>query len=158
VRAAALVTCGALAGCSIIMTDRPKSPPQEPSCSTSYGPVVLDILGALTLPFVFAVAYVGTQGDDASAQTTGAILGVTFVGELISAGVGISRVSSCRRAYNAREYHYYQQQRQPPPQPQPQPQPLPPPSGGLGQVGDSCNIESDCATGLVCQSNRCARR
>lgn len=164
----ALATSLALAGCSFVMTDRPKPPPGDPDCTRSYGAVGLDILGALTWPFVAGLVYIGARADggdldDGDAATTGVIVAGTFIAEIVAAGVGISRVGDCRDAYRARmAYPYYPQSPYPQPyQPYPQPQQPPappPPSGGLGQVGDSCNIESDCATGLTCQSNLCARR
>lgn len=173
-RLVALATTVSLAGCSFVMTERPKPPPGDPDCTRSYGAVGLDILGALTWPFVAGIIYVASQADggnldDGDAGATGAIVGGVFIAEIVSAGVGISRVGDCRDAYRSRMAYpmypqpYYPQQPQPyyPPQPQPQPpQPgtPPPPTTPAGQVGDSCNIESDCAAGLTCQANRCARR
>jgi hypothetical protein len=166
-RLVALVTSLALGGCSFVMTDRPKPPPGDPDCTRSYGAVGLDIIGALTWPFVAGLVYLGARADggdldDDDAGVTGAIVAGTFIAEVVSAGVGVSRVGDCRDAYRARmAYPYYPQpypQQPPYPQSYPQPQQPPPPPGGLGQVGDSCNIESDCATGLTCQSNLCARR
>ena len=164
-RLVALATAFALGGCSLVMTNRPNPPPADPDCGRSYAPVGLDIVGAFIWPFVTSALYLSTQDDPTLDDDFGTALligGATFFGELISAGIGIARVSSCRDEYSARmrypmlqQQPYYPQQPQPYPQPQPQQQP---PTAPGGQVGDSCNIESDCAAGLTCQANRCARR
>ena len=173
-----------LASCSFVMTDRPKPPPQPPGCTQSYGPVGLDIAGALTWPWVLAVAYVGASSDDITdvdddkAATAGLLAVGTLVAHIVSAGVGISRVGDCRAAHRQRVmypqypqpyYPYpqpYPQQpypQQPPQQPQqpqppaPQPQPPAPEPRGLGIEGDACGATSECAAGLTCRANRCAR-
>jgi hypothetical protein len=145
----ALVTSLALGGCSFVMTDRPKAPPADPDCTRSYGAVGLDIVGALTWPFVAGFGYIIARADsgdldDSDAGTVGVIVAGTFIAELVAAGVG-SRASATVATRIARmAYPFYPQQQPYYPQPYPQPQPAPPappPTGGLGQVGDSCNIE-----------------
>lgn len=125
-RAGILLACvlaGGAAGCSLVMTERPKPPPApHPACTRSYGAVGLDILGALTWPLVLGAAYVVSKNDDndgvegGQGATTVLIMSGTFLGELVSAGVGISRVGDCRDAYRARERAAY-----PPPPPPPPP-------------------------------------
>ena len=121
---AALTASVALAGCSFVMTERPKPPPGDPDCTRSYGAVGLDILGALTWPFVTAALYASTQVDDSDLDGdefgTAMAIGLgTFVAEVVSAGVGISRVGDCRDAYRSRMAYpmypqpYYPQQPQP---------------------------------------------
>ena len=60
-RALAIATLLALAGCSFVMTERPKAPPADPSCTSTYGAVALDVVGALTWPFVIGIAYIGAK-------------------------------------------------------------------------------------------------
>ena len=158
----------ALCGCSFVMTDRPKPPPQDPGCSRSYAPVVLDIVGAFVWPGVVGLSYAAASVDDLDdedAITTAVFLGIgTFVAEVISAGVGISRVGDCKDAYRARgAYPYYPYPPQPyypqppPYYPQPQQPPPPEPPRGLGIEGDACVATQDCAAGLTCQATRCSR-
>jgi hypothetical protein len=135
----------ATTGCSLFFTERPKPPPQAPSCTTSLlwpvadmGVAAIGIVGTTLAGIAEARESDPMIKKNYSAQAGGWMIATIVFG--ISSVVGVLRVRSCERAmrYAPLPGQYPQQpypQQPYPPQPYPQqpypqqpypPQPYPP--------------------------------
>jgi hypothetical protein len=180
VRAVAVVVALALAltGCSFFLTHGPSSPPPAatptpypPECTTSMAfPIVDGLIGAIGWLAVVGAVSKSEMTNSNEDVVAPVIIAGAFT---VAAIVGYTRVRRCNAAREQFMAQYPYGQGYAPPQPQPQPtatpQPAAPPaepappaarppaSNPLGTEGDVCNSVSDCASGLVCQSNVCLK-
>ena len=91
-------------GCSFVMTNNPRLPPNEPACKKSFRPIVLDAAGAIVWPVAVAGTFVVVRDDDTLDGTNAAIgaavvVGVVLAAEIAAAVIGVQRVAKCRVAH-----------------------------------------------------------